>query len=225
MQFNAKKCYVMNMGNKRRKIKYGYRLHDQPLTTIEHHQYLGVFLSHKFKWDHHYSYITKKANQVLGMLRRNLKGCSKTTKSAAYLALVRPHLEYAICVCAPYETKYIINQLEMVQCRVARFVCNNYNQQASVTEMINELGWDLLEHRRTVARLALMKQIQDGHSAIPSTLTPPAVSRSRRTSISNNRQLQQTYCRTDAFKYSFFSENMHRLESPDPIEHLQNSMP
>ena len=47
----------------------------------------------------------------------------------------------------------------MVQRRAARFVCNNYNQQASVTEMINELGWDLLEHRRTVLRLALMKQI------------------------------------------------------------------
>ena len=100
----------------------------------------------------------------------------------------------------------------MVQRRAARFVCNNYNQQASVTDMINELGWDLLEHRRTVARIALMKQIQDGLSAIPSTLTPPAVARSPRSTISNNQQLQQTFCRTNAFKYSFFPKNMHRLE-------------
>lgn len=125
------------MENKRRKIKYDYSLHDQPLTAIEHHQYLGVFLS--LKWDHHYNYITKKANQVLGVLGRNLKGCSRATKSTAYLALVRLHLEYAICVCTPYETKYI-NQLEMVQRRAARFDCNNYNKQASVTDMINDWG-------------------------------------------------------------------------------------
>ena len=47
MQFNARKCYVMNMGNRRKKKKYDYNLHDRPLATVEHHQYLGVFLSHK----------------------------------------------------------------------------------------------------------------------------------------------------------------------------------
>ena len=33
MQFNARKCYVMNMGNKMKKMKYDYNLHDQPLAT------------------------------------------------------------------------------------------------------------------------------------------------------------------------------------------------
>ena len=222
MQFNAKKCYVMNMGNKRKKMKYDYNLHGRPLATVEHHQYLGVFLSHKLKWDHHYNHTTKKASQVLGMLRRNLKGCNRATKSTAYLALVRPHLEYATCVCAPYETKYI-NQLEMVQRRAARFVCNNYTQQASVTNMMSELGWDSLEHRRQATRLTLMKQIQEGASAIPTSLTPPAVTRSRRSTISNNQQLQQTFCKTDAFKYSFFprtSKDWNGL--PDSIVNIKS---
>ena len=39
------------------------------------------------------------------------------------------------------------------------------------------LGWDSLEHRRQATRLTLMKQIQEGASAIPTctSLTPPAV--------------------------------------------------
>ena len=134
----------------------------------------------------------------------------------------RIHLEYATCVCAPYETKYI-NQLEMVQRRAARFVCNNYTQQASVTNMMSELGWDSLEHRRQATRLTLMKQIQEGASAIPTSLTPPAVTRSRRSTISNNQQLQQTSCKTDAFKYSFFprtSKDWNGL--PDSIVNIKS---
>ena len=57
----------------------------------------------------------------------------------------------------------------MVQRRAARFVCNNYTQQASVTNMMSELGWDSLEHRRQATRLTLMKQIQEGASAIPTS--------------------------------------------------------
>lgn len=203
MKFNAKKCFVMNMTNKRKKLSFQYTLHAQILDPVQHHQYLGVFLTHKYKWDFQYAHITKKASRVLGMLRRNLRGCSRTIKSTAYLALVRPHLEYAASVYDPYEAKYI-KQLEMVQRRAARFVNNNYNQRASVTDMLRDLNWDSLEHRREVARLALMKQIQSGQSAIPKTLTPLAVTRSRRSSTSNSQHLKQTYCRTDFFKFSYF---------------------
>jgi hypothetical protein len=79
-----KKCYVMHMGNKRQMLMHNYTLDGQTLETVDHHKYLGVFLSHKFKWDFHYNHMTKKANQILGMLRRNLKGCSKSIKSTAY---------------------------------------------------------------------------------------------------------------------------------------------
>ena len=37
---------------------------------------------------------------------------------------------------------------------------------------MSELGWDSLEHRRQATRLTLMKQVQEGASAIPTSLTP-----------------------------------------------------
>ena len=39
--------------------------------------------------------------------------------------------------------------MEMVQHRVAKFVVNNFDTYASVSEMINKLQWPTLEQRRT----------------------------------------------------------------------------
>ena len=207
----------MHMGNKRDKLQFDYKLKNQTLETVDHHQYLGVFLSHKYKWDFQYGHTAKKANRVLGMLRRNLKGCSKSIKSTAYLALVRPILEYASSVCDPHESKYI-DQLEMVQRRAARFVCNNYRREASVTAMIDDLEWDTLKTRREATRLVQMRQIQMDNSAIPKTLTPPATTRLRRSQHGNSQQLRRTHCRTDAYRQSFIPrtcKDWNRL--PDSI--------
>ncbi len=202
MEFNAKKCYVMNMGNKKQMILHNYTLNNHLLTTVDHHQYLGVYLSHKCKWDYQYDHMVKKANRILGMLRRNLQKCSRAAKATAYLALVRPHLEYASVVCDPYEAKYI-NKLEMVQRRAARFVYNNYSRETSVSTMISDLGWDTLQQRREASRLILMKQILSNESAIPKSIVKPAPTRSRRSASGNSFQLDQPFCRTDVHKNSF----------------------
>ena len=47
----------------------------------------------------------------------------------------------------------------MVQRRAARFVTNNYNRTASVTEMLNSLQWHTLEKRRNNLRASLMYKI------------------------------------------------------------------
>ena len=57
--------------------------------------------------------------------------------------------------------------VETVQRKGARFVSNNYRRTASVTDMINKLGWESLESRREKARLNLMNKIVGGRVAIP----------------------------------------------------------
>ena len=49
--------------------------------------------------------------------------------------------------------------MESLQRNVARFCTQNYQQTASVTDMIKELGWDSLESRRKKARLNLMYKL------------------------------------------------------------------
>jgi hypothetical protein len=39
--------------------------------------------------------VVAKGNKALGFIRRNVGSCPAEVKKQAYLALVRPHLEYA----------------------------------------------------------------------------------------------------------------------------------
>ena len=62
----------------------------------------------------------------------------------AYKTLVRPLVEYSSSVWSPY-TKSNIARLEMVQRRAARWTLSEYSPYASVTQMLQSLGWRSLE--------------------------------------------------------------------------------
>ena len=93
------------------------------------------------------SSVVNKANAVRGFLQCNLTKCPLPIKSSCYLSLVRPILEYACAIWSPYY-QCNIHQVETVQRRAARYVMNNFNSHASVSEMIATLGWPTLEKRR-----------------------------------------------------------------------------
>ena len=119
---------------------------------------LGVELSLDLRWNTHVRKTASKANQTLGVLRRNLKNCPREIKNMAYKSILRPKMKYAAPIWDPY-TKDNIQLLEAVQRRAARFVCNNYSRHESVTSMLQDLDWPLLEQRRAESRLTLFHRI------------------------------------------------------------------
>ena len=145
MKFNIDKCFIMRSSRARQKIIHQYTLHDQPLVETETAKYPGIRLTPDLKWNKHINNITNKAN-------RNLRISSHTVKTHAYQALVRPHMEYASSVWDPH-TQCNTRKLEMGQRRAARYVCNRWHNTSSVTEMVNQLGWDWLAKRRHNSRL------------------------------------------------------------------------
>ena len=54
------------------------------------------------------------------------------------------------------------NKIEMVQRRAARYVCNNYNREASVTTMSKHLHWRSLQQRRPDIRLVMFYKTLHG---------------------------------------------------------------
>ena len=64
------------------------------MEAVDHHKYLGVELSSDLNWDFHIAGIIGTANRSLGFIRRNLNKFPENVKEQAYLALVRPQLEY-----------------------------------------------------------------------------------------------------------------------------------
>ena len=82
-----------------------------------HYQVLQSSLSSKSYIDR----VTKKANSMLGFLRRILKIGSQDAKSKAYLSTVRSNFEYCCSVWNPHH-KDKIKKIEMVQRRAARLM-------------------------------------------------------------------------------------------------------
>ena len=122
-------------------------------------------MTHDLRWTSHVNNITTSASRSLGFLRRNLQIGNPKLKSTAYQTLVRPTLEYAPTVWDPY-TKVLTDKIEMVQRRAARFTLNRYRNRSSVTEMLEELGWQSLQERRKQARLCMLYKIKHDMVAI-----------------------------------------------------------
>jgi len=70
-------------------------------------------------------------------------------------------LEYAASVWDPHLAKDI-NKLENIQRRSARFVKGDYRTTSSVTQMLQELGWQDLQSRHRDLRLALLYKVVMG---------------------------------------------------------------
>ena len=151
-------------------LRYIYRLQKLPKFV-----YISrVDLSSDLNWNNHIAGIIGKANRSLGFIRRKLNKCPENVKEQAYLALVRPQLEYGCCAWDPHIQKQI-KDIENIQKRAARFVKNEYSTTPdTVTNLLNVLKWPPLQKRRKVARLTMMFKVVSGQSAvqIPSYITP-----------------------------------------------------
>jgi len=118
-----------------------------------------VDLQSDLAWKQHIDKITKKANNMLGFLKRNLRNTSCETKTNAYISLVRPsYLEYCCTVWNPHR-KYLVHTVEMVQQRAASFTTNRYHNTSSVSDMLHNLYWETLETRRQKLELTMLYKI------------------------------------------------------------------
>ena len=121
MTFNLDKCEHLVVTNIRSPLCSEYKINNHYIHKVSHAKYLGVTIDHNLSWSNHIGIISRKANSVYAFLKRNLRQCSPSIKSLAYLTYVRPILEYASIIWAPY-TKSHIATLEKIQRRAARFV-------------------------------------------------------------------------------------------------------
>ena len=131
MSFNVDKCMVVSVTLKRTPVHANYTLHGKKLTVVECAKYLGVSIDSKLCFNQNVDNVCKKANSVLGFVRRNFKNCSRKIKENLYFTYVKPVLEYAAAAWAPH-SRHSINKMEFIQRSAARFVMNNYFQTSSV---------------------------------------------------------------------------------------------
>ena len=95
MLFNLNKCVVIHMGNKN--IKSLYELGGQNWKVSSRNETWELLYTTKTgKRRNNVLWWQNKANQILGMIKRNIKWKDKNIITKLYKALVRPKLEYCI---------------------------------------------------------------------------------------------------------------------------------
>jgi hypothetical protein len=105
MDFHPEKCNILHVTRSRASIEERYFLKNHQLEMVDCAKYLGIDIDQQLTWNNHINRIVKKANSMLGFVKRNLQISNTNTKADAYKALVRSNLEYCCSVWAPHTAK------------------------------------------------------------------------------------------------------------------------
>ena len=155
----SEKSKVLHLSRSKDPYHHEYWLSDKPLSAVDHHKHLGVWLESSLSLDYHINYICAKANKVLGLIRRTFGPNNSEGVSTAYKTLVRPILEYGCQVWNPYLVKHI-KSIESIQRRATRVICGS---EKEYQERLGVLKWPSLELRRKFICLVQMYKIIFGH--------------------------------------------------------------
>ena len=146
-----------------------------------------------------------------------------------YTAIVRPTMEYASPVWDPTQ-QGLKRKLEQVQHKAARFVHSAYTERSPgcVTKMVQELGWEPLEDRRTSARLSMLFKIH--HNLVEISGASEALQLSNARTRGQHRS-KQAIGATPVYRDSFFPCTIsdwnrlpHRLTDCGQLEDFQAAL-
>ncbi|CAM5112173.1 unnamed protein product [Natator depressus] len=157
MKFNSEKCKVMHLGINNKNFSYKLGMHQLEVMEEEEKD-LGVLVDHRMTMSCQCDMAVKKANAVLGCIRRGISSRDKEVLVQLYKALVRPHLEYCVQFWSPMFKKDEF-KLEQVQRRVTRMIQGMEN--LSYERRLKELGlFSLTKRRLRGDMIALYKYIR-----------------------------------------------------------------
>ena len=128
MSLNIDKCAILTCSRSTSPPEFQYYINEETLTRTSQHLYFGILFHSSMSFTPHINNISSSAIKTLNFMRCNLNKCAESVKSAAYLGLVRPKLEYASSMWDHYLSKNI-QAIERVQRIAARWY--SYYQSCS----------------------------------------------------------------------------------------------
>ena len=214
LYFNVAKCKVMHIGKKNPQHEYFMKIEKekQRIGTCNEEKDLGITFDKELNFDSHISNITKKANQMLGIIKRTFTFMNKDVFLKLYKALVRSHLEYGNVIWHPHLKRQSL-LIESVQRRATKLVpeCKDMNYD----ERLKYLKLYSLKGRRLRGDLIQVYKIFQGFDNIDHEKLLPITN--YRSTRGQGFKLMKRHCKTDIRKYSFSNrviENWNLL----PIE-------
>ena len=119
LPFNTNKCKCLNIG--KTNPQQHYNMNGFMLDNVKVVKDLGVQMDSELKFHEQTSAAIKKANSILGLIKKTFTNLDEKILPLLYKTMVRPHLEYCNVVWGPH---YKLDQqaIEKVQRRATKLV-------------------------------------------------------------------------------------------------------
>ena len=157
MPFNNSKCKVMHVGYRNPRSQYS--LQGTVLESTETEKDLGVVISSDLKFSKQCIEAEKKAQRLLGYVKRQFRYRNREIVLTLFNSLIRPLLEYAVQFWSPSLRKDMA-RLERVQRRATKLVPEL--RHLSYPSRLEELNLFSLETRRLRGQLIEVFKILNG---------------------------------------------------------------
>ena len=145
MKFHPDKCKVLSVATKSPEtsllsvlpfFRFIYSLGGELIDYVDSEKDLGVMVTSNLDWAEQCSKVLSKANQKLGMCRRNCHFViDENRRRVLYLTLVRSQFEHCSVIWRPV-TKTLINNFEALQKRAIKWIlreeCVSYSPETYI---------------------------------------------------------------------------------------------
>ena len=126
------------------------------MEKVDCFKYLGLLLSSDLSFSKHIESICSKSRKIIGLLYRRFNSANSDTLLQLYLAMVRPHLEYASPVWNP-STRKQVNMIEDVEKFAMKVVTRRWT--AGYQEVLNMVNIPSIESRMLQSSMCTLYKI------------------------------------------------------------------
>ena len=201
--FNGQKCKCLHHGKDNPKHTYYLETSNgrESLPDGEEEKDLGVYFTTNLNFDKHINESVRKANMILGLIKRNFSYIDKDVFNKLYKSLVRPHVEYAQEIWHPF-LKRQSKLIEGVQRRATKLIPEI--KHLTYEERLKYLNLPTLKYRRLRGDMILTFNLfNNGDGEVMGKLLKLHEGTHSIQTRGHNRKLKKENFKLDIRKYSF----------------------